>query len=56
MHLKPINRQAKTRRKLKILPSLSCDGGSFGYPTDEFDSRTIAAQTQPAPKKDKAAA
>ena len=53
MHLKPINRQGKKRRKLITVPVLSCDGGVFNYPrAQQMESSEVTL----VPKKDKAAA
>lgn len=56
MHLKPINRQGKKRRKLKSLPALSCDGGGFAYPVSEQVEQLQSPEAQTKTKKDKAAA
>ncbi|MGA1198819.1 MAG: hypothetical protein ACO36I_20195 [Candidatus Latescibacterota bacterium] len=53
MHLKPINRQGKKRRKLTTKPVLSCE--SF-WGSMESQMNALSTETQVAPKKDKAAA
>ncbi|MBT4136794.1 MAG: hypothetical protein HOE48_02710 [Candidatus Latescibacteria bacterium] len=55
MHLKPINRQGKKRRKLKNIPSLSCsyNGHNFHIEEDVVLPQSPEAKTR---KKDKAAA
>ncbi len=56
MHLKPINRQSKKRRKLTTLPALSCDGSEFTYPMAEKGKLPSSLEEQVFTKKDKAAA
>jgi hypothetical protein len=56
MHLKPINRQGKKRRKLKSKPSLSCDYGGYQYRPEEEVELTQSPQAHVDTKKDKAAA
>lgn len=56
MHLKPINRQNKKKRKMKISPSLSCEGYGFNFHIEENVELPKSPEAQVEIKKDKAAA
>jgi len=56
MHLKPINRQGKKRRKLKSVPALSCGTSEFGWGDLKKEYLPKMVATQKDTKKDKAAA
>lgn len=56
MPLKPINRQGKTRRKLKTLPSLSCGYAGFTFAPPKDIELPKSPEAQSTKKKDKAAA
>lgn len=56
MHLKPINRQGKKRRKLNSIPALSCGYNGFQYRNVETDDVAKIVEAQVNTKKDKAAA
>lgn len=56
MHLRPINRQGKKRRKQKTAPSLSCAWSGFGFFMEEDVKLPQSPEAQVDKKKDKAAA
>lgn len=56
MHLKPINRQGKKRRKLRTLPALSCGESGFYYHIEEGIDLPKSPEAQSPSQKDQVAA
>ena len=54
MHLKPINRQGKKRRKMKTAPSLSCEYNGFNFHLEEEVELPKPPEAQVDKKKDAA--
>lgn len=56
MHLKPINRQGKKRRKLITKPSLSCADYGYHFHIEEEIELPQSPKAQSPSQKDQAAA
>lgn len=56
MHLKPINRQGKKRKKMKVAPSLSCEWKFAFQPDDDSPVPKLDQAFSRTAKKDQAAA